>query len=111
MKIKFFAIAVVWLLLGFLSTAQAQNQPCGCADREDLLNLLNQTQMEIQEAQFQIDLILAKEKTDGKTIMATIKGLNVLYENLNNAARSVSTKTYPGWSMNFADCSVKRTSS
>jgi hypothetical protein len=110
MKIKFYAVAVVWWLVGFLSSAQAQSLPCGCADKQDLLNLLNQTQMAIQESQFQTNLILAKEKADGKPVMATVKGLNVFYENLNNAAKSVSTKTYPGWSMDVFDCSVKKTS-
>ena len=62
MKIKFLVIAVVWLFSGFLSAVQAQNQPCRCADREDLLNLLNTTQMAIQKFKFQLDLIAKQEK-------------------------------------------------
>lgn len=108
MKIKILVIAIVWLLSGFLLSAQAQSQACGCADKQDLLNLLNQTQMELQELQFQTDLILAQEKADGKPKKATTEIVNKLNGALDNAAKSVANKTYPGHSMNVVDCTVKR---
>jgi len=111
MKLRIFVIVVVCLFSGFLSTAQAQTKPCGCEDKADLLELLNQVEMSIQEAQFQMDSILAKERESGKPTTATDEGVGPVYEAIHNAAKSVANATYPGDSMNLIDCTIKRGSS
>jgi hypothetical protein len=62
MKFNIFVMAIVLLLAGFLSAQGQTNQPCGCEDKEEMLNFLNVTQMKIQEYKFQLDLITAQEK-------------------------------------------------
>jgi hypothetical protein len=106
-KIKIFVIAVVWLMSCFLS-AQAQNKPCECADKEDLLNLLNVTQTGIQEYKFQLDLITAQEKAEGKTVMYSENGYKKLHETFENAVWAVRKKGLTGkTTMDTGDCSIK----
>ena len=111
MKIKLFVIAAVWLMSGVLSSAQAQSQPCGCADKEELLNLLNVTRMEIQELKFQLNLITDQEKASGTPVMFSQDGYKKLMETLTNAARAVQKKGlgHGTVTMDSRTCSIKDT--
>ena len=111
MKVRLFVVFVVLLLSGFLSTTEAQTKPCGCENKEYLLEALNQNQMVIQELQLQTDLILALENADGKRIMPTAEAVTDLYTAIRNAKKSIANANYlytSGESMNTADCSVTR---
>jgi hypothetical protein len=105
MKVKLFVIAVVVLLSGCFSSTQAQ-KPCGCEEKAELLNQLNLTQIALQEAQFQMNLILALESKSGKPVMATDEGVNLFQENIQGAQSGVSQWANPGYSMNVVDCTV-----
>ena len=108
MKLKALVIVAVWLFWGSFSSAQAQAKPCGCEQKEELLDLLNQTQMRIQELQFQVDLSLANVQADGKPIMATNERVNELDKELRNAAKSVAN-SYSDETLDAVNCSVTRT--
>src|SRR5688572_4811845 len=110
MKIKLILIAVACILSGCIS-AQAQGQPCGCADKEELLNLLNVTQMEIQELNFQLNLITDQEKASGTPVMFSQDGYKKLMETLTNAERAVQKKGLGNGTvtMDSRTCSIKDT--
>lgn len=105
MKLKIFLIVVVCLLSGSLSSAQAQTKPCGCEDKEDLLNLLNWTDMAIQEYQFQLGLLEEMEKAENRTVIFSDDGYKKLWESVNGAIGAVRQKGY-GITMNTNDCSI-----
>ncbi len=88
MKIKIFVIAVVWLLSGSLS-AQAQSQPCGCADKKDLIDRLNRVEMAIQEYRAQIEKMKEQEKNEGKPLMWTKERYDKLEDTVNTAMKTV----------------------
>jgi hypothetical protein len=72
MKAGIFVIAVILLISGVLS-AQAQ-KPCGCEDKEVLLEALKQNQVVRQELDSRMKLIVELEqKAGGKPIMSTIE--------------------------------------
>ncbi len=110
MKINIFAITLVWLLLGFVST-HAQSQPCGCADKQDLLNHLRTSRIAIQESQFQIDTFIAREVADGSPYLYSQERLLRLLESIKNAQRSVRVKggATSSLTMNPYDCSITET--
>lgn len=65
MKIKIFVMAVVWLLTGVLS-AQSQSKPCGCGDKDDLVQRLMVVEAAIQEYMSQLESLKAKEKVEAR---------------------------------------------
>jgi hypothetical protein len=89
MRIQLFLTAVAWLLLGFAASAQAQSQPCGCADKKDLLNRLNVAEAAIREYQAQIEIMKAQEKNEGKPLMWTKDRYVNLEERVNTAMKTV----------------------
>lgn len=108
MKIHNVVFAVVCVLVGFLA-AQAQGRPCSCTDKKDLLNLLNITEMAIQEYKFQISLIIAKETADGRAADFSPAGFAKLRETVTNALNAVRNdglKNSPD-TRDTTDCSVK----
>jgi hypothetical protein len=110
MKASVFAIAAALLISGL--TAKAQ-KPCGCADKQYLIDALKQNQMVRQELDFQMKLVIAlEEKPGGKSIMPTAEGVKDLYTEITNAKKSVADgdDTYSsGETIDNVDCSVSRT--
>ena len=109
MKLKTLVIVFVWLFWGSFSSAQAQTKPCGCADKEELLNYLNLTQAAIQESKFQLDLITKQERAEGKPVMFSDDGYKKFLETFQNALRAVHKKgvARANVTMNTGDCSLK----
>lgn len=88
MKFKSFVIVFLILLSNVLS-AQAQSQPCGCADKKDLLNRLNVAEVAIQEYRTQITMMKEQEKKEGKPLMWTKERYDILENSVNTAMKTV----------------------
>jgi hypothetical protein len=109
MKFKYSALAIVCLLFGF---GAAQGQPCGCADKQDLLKLLNMSQMAIQEFTAQLEHLKDRESAAGNSEPFTRQANEKLWESVNAALDNVrgrGTGKYELPEMNTRDCSFRET--
>ncbi len=108
MKIKFFVMSIILILSGFIS-AQAQTKPCGCADKQDLLNLLNMSQRAIQEYNSQLDLLNQREERNSQPEMYSrdsfAKLINLIETALADVSGNGATK-YRLPDMSIGDCSI-----
>lgn len=93
MKAKCFLIVVVLLLSNFLSAQAQTNQPCGCADKKDLLDRLKVVEMAIQEYTVQIRMMKEQEKKEGKPLMWTKERYNKLENTVNEAMNAVKNRS------------------
>lgn len=109
MKFKIFLAALAILLLNFLSI-QAQT-PCECADKKELMNLLNLNQMAIQELNYQLGIITATEVAEKKPVMYSDNAINALEDSIINALATVRQKGLDDGSLTMFphDCSMKET--
>jgi len=108
-KMKFFVIALVWLMWGFLLSAQAQTKPCGCADKANLLKRLRIAEMAMQEYLTQIESLKKKAEADGKAVPYSDKAYSDLIGSEIDAWRRV-TETSDNDSIGILDpytCSFK----
>lgn len=88
MKIKLFVIAVVWLMSGVLSSAQAQSQLCGCADAKHMLFRIKEANAAINEYKKQIQNYQAQGNSSGNPVRFTQEEYR---NNLQPAVKTVLT--------------------
>lgn len=111
MKFRIFIIVVLGLS-SFLSSQAQTNEPCGCADKELLLDALNMSQMAIQELNFRLEHLQAWEATHDKVFFSD-KAKEELNEGLRAAldqVRKGNRDDFGGYQMKVSDCSIKEKS-